>query len=472
MVFSFFSVYFWAVFIVFIIGYALLKVRSRNAMMIYVLMFNLAVAWATNKWAMLALPLTAVATWFLTRWMDSLLGTKRKGALALTIVLTLAPLVYFKYAGFLVGTWASITGADFSIGKLILPIGISFYTFQAISYSVDVYRGKFTLKADLLEYLFYLTYFPLLMCGPITRADVLIGQLRDNKPATQSQIDTGLFLVICGVLKKAVLADYLALYNNMVFDDPGAFSGFEVALAVVGYAFQIYLDFSGYSDMALGLSSILGITLPDNFNFPYKSMNVTDFWRRWHIALSSWFKDYLYIPLGGNRCSLPRTYFNNMVVMLVSGLWHGASWMFVIWGGLHGIALIIHKACKKLFLDKIPDTWPVRVFCWLIMAAFILASWVFFRSPDMGTAKLVFSQVFTDFSLAYFLPFFNARMMWSIVLCVCLAFSLLKDSHYEWIKKTFVGAHWSLKLLVFAAVVIIVMVFGQSSVQPMIYAQF
>ncbi len=471
--FSFFSLPFWVAFIIFILIYSVIRGRTRIGMMLYVIAFGIFFAAMTNGWSAILLPLTALVSWYLTGlMMRQPLDKDKKIIFVTTILLALAPLVIFKYTNFLVGTFNSVLGSNFSFVKIALPIGISFYTFQAVSYTVDVYKGRFTDEVSLLEYTFYLTYFPLLMCGPITRAGTLIPQLKKNEEASRELLGTGLFLVICGLLKKALLADYLAQFNNMVFDDPGAFAGYEVFLAVLGYSMQIYLDFSGYSDMAIGLSSLIGIRLPDNFRFPYQSLNVTEFWRRWHISLSSWFKDYIYIPLGGNRKGEWRTYLNNFIVMMVAGLWHGASWMFVIWGAMHGIALVVHKFCKKRFLDNIPDTWYVKALSWTLTYVFVLCSWVFFRSHDIQTVGIVFSKVFTDFDLAYFGPFIKARGLWFFALLGGMLMCILKENTYNKIQNIFVGLPWWGKMLVFWAAVQLVLQFCQSSVQPLIYAQF
>ena len=473
MEFSFFSIPFWTVFVVFIALFAAIRGRTRVGMMLYVIAFSLLFAALTNGWTMILLPAMAVVSWSLTEWMKRMRTTPgRKAVLAVTVITMLLPLLFFKYTNFLIGTFNSLTRDNIPFLRIALPVGISFYTFQAVSYSVDVFRGRFTEKVSLLEYIFYLTYFPLLMCGPITRAETLFPQLKNDGPVSARTLKVGLFLIICGLLKKALLADYLAQFNNMVFDDPAAFSGFEVFLGVLGYSLQIYFDFSGYSDMATGLSSLMGIRLPDNFSFPYQSLNVSEFWRRWHISLSSWFRDYLYIPLGGNRKGAVRTYLNNFSVMLVAGLWHGASWMFVIWGGLHGLALVIHKLCKKLFLDRIDDKWYVRSLSWILTFTFVAGAWVFFRSPDMATCRTVFSKIATDFDPSFFVPFIQARGLWFFALVSGFLFCIVKEKTYNKLRDGFANLPWWAGMLAFMMTVQLVLQFCQSSVQPLIYAQF
>ncbi len=443
-------------------------------MMTYVILFGLLVAYKANGWLMALLPATALISWGLTDLMKKARTKAWKRFWLIVVVLVdLAPLIYFKYTNFFISIFNDAFATNFSPLSIILPVGISFYTFQAISYSVDTYKQKITYDVSLLEYCFYITFFPLLFAGPITRTDTLVPQLRYKSPIDGKLVNLGLWLIILGLLKKGIVADYLAQYTtNMIFDNPADYSGFEVAMGVFGYAMQIYCDFSGYSDLSIGLAAIMGFRLLPNFNFPYKSRSVTEFWRRWHISLSTWFRDYVYIPLGGNRKGKCRTYLNNFITMLVAGLWHGSTWMFIIWGALHGAALVIHKFCKSLFLDKIKDNIPVKFFSWLITFVFVLVTWIFFASKNMDDACVVFSKIGTDFDWAYLVPFVGARTMWTVF--ALLAF-ILHFTPYKWnekIKEYFVKSPWIVKLLLFALAVQLVINFSQDSVQPLIYAQF
>ena len=388
-----------------------------------------------------------------------------------TVAVELLPLLYFKYTNFFIDTLNGMLATNFSLLSIVLPIGISFYTLQAISYTVDVYKGRFTAEVTLLEYAFYLTFFPLLMAGPITRAEVLLPQIQERKPIAEHLVDAGLWLIIVGLLKKAVVADYIAQYNAWIFDDPLGYSGFEGAMGVLGYTLQIYLDFSGYSDMSIGIAAIMGFQLRENFNFPYQSLNLTEFWRRWHIALSTWFRDYVYIPLGGNRKGRWRTYLNSFVTMLLSGLWHGASWMFAIWGVLHGIGLIIHKA-NKWWLDKIPNTWYVKTIAFAITFLYVTIGWVFFRSPSVESALTLLGHIGTDFSWDYLPPFLSTRLVWMLFLVFGFALHALRKRHSDRLSDWFVRAPWLVKLLIFVLVMQLVINFRQDSVQPFIYAQF
>ena len=399
-------------------------------------------------------------------------GTRGKLLLALIILLDLAALVYFKYSGFFVeGILNPLFKSNFAVGDIVLPIGISFYTFQAISYSVDVYRGKYEGRPDFLEFCFYLSFFPLLLAGPITRAGRFLPQIRRNEPATRHELRLGFWLIICGLLKKGVIADYLAVYNNLAFDSPVSYSGYELLMAVLGYTMQIYLDFSGYSDLSIGIASLMGFRLDDNFLFPYRSLNLTEFWRRWHISLSTWFRDYVYIPLGGNRKGLARTLLNNFLTMVVAGLWHGSTWMFVLWGALHGAGLAVHKLCRG-WLKKIPDKLPVKALSWLLTMIFVMACWVFFRAGSMADAGEIFRRIFTDFDLAYLAPFWAARKLWCVVLAVAAAGLLIPPRTYDRLRARFTRLPWIVIFLVFLMAVQLVIQLRSGDIQPFIYYQF
>ena len=469
---SFCTVPFWVLFLVFYAVYLLLCRSRRPLMLSYVIVFSLFFAWKANGILMLLLPGTAVLSWWLTDVMRKTESNgKRKALLWTNIVLTLLPLVYYKYANFLLLTFSTLLQGNFAPLDIFLPIGISFYTFQAISYTVDVYKQKFTLPVNLLEYFFYLTFFPLLMAGPITRADVLFPQIKAEPRHDNALVYGGLWLIICGLIKKALIADYIAGYNNWIFDAPTSYSGFEDLMGVFGYTLQIYCDFSGYSDMSIGMAALMGFELKENFNFPYQSLNLTEFWRRWHIALSTWFRDYVYIPLGGNRKGRARTYLNSFITMLVSGLWHGASWMFVLWGAIHGAGLVVHKACKR-WLDRIPDRWPVRMVAWMVTFTYVSWAWIFFRAKDLDTAFALMSHVWTDFSWDYLVPFIIARPMWSLFVALGLELHSIRQKDFQWMQSLFIRSPWVVKLLVFIIVVQLVINFRQANVQPFIYAQF
>ena len=462
-------------FVLFYAAYLLLTRGSRRTtMMCYVVAFSLFFAWKANGALMVLLPASAFISWYLTRrMMASTSARNRKWWLAATIVIDLLPLVYFKYTNFLISIVNDIVSTNMSPMSLILPVGLSFYTFQTISYSVDVYRGRFTLETSLLEYLFYITFFPLLMAGPITRAGTLIPQLKRDAQNTRSSIlvYSGLWLIILGLLKKALVADYIAEYNNWIFEDPTAYSGFENVMAVFGYSLQIYCDFSGYSDVSIGIAALMGFRLKENFRFPYQSLNLQEFWRRWHIALSTWFRDYLYIPLGGNRKGEWRTYFNNFFTMVVAGLWHGASWMFLIWGAMHGLGLVVHKYCKR-WLDRLPDTIFTKAGAWVVTFLYLQVTWLFFRAPTWDNAMAMCSHIWHDFDWAYLVPFVKARPVWTLLTFGGLLMQGIRQRHADRLRAAFIRSPWLLKLIIFAIVIQMVVNLSQDNVRPFIYAQF
>ena len=387
------------------------------------------------------------------------------------VVVDLLPLFYYKYTNFFIEILRDLTSSNFSPLSIILPVGISFYTFQAISYTVDVYKKRFTVETSLLEYAFYLTFFPLLMAGPITRAETLIPQLKHRYHITDTQVYTGLWLIMVGLVKKALIADYIAQYNNWIFDDPTAYSGFENLMGIMGYSLQIFCDFSGYSDISIGIAMLMGYELKENFRYPYQSLNLQEFWHRWHISLSTWFRDYLYIPLGGNRKGKLLTYFNNFISMVVAGLWHGASWMFFFWGVLHGIGLVVHKFCRQ-WLDKIENTWYVKFVAWAITYSYVMFTWVFFRSPNLHTAFEIIKKVFTDFSWAYLVPFVETRTAWVVFVALGMGLHAIRERHTERLKQRFIDSPITLKVILLFIVLQLVINFRLNDIQPFIYAQF
>jgi alginate O-acetyltransferase complex protein AlgI len=318
----------------------------------------------------------------------------RKQALIAAICFDIGLLCVFKYLGFFVTEVDDFLdslglGSPLPLVQIVLPIGISFFTFQAISYVVDVYRGD-TRAASLGDVAILQAFFPHLVAGPIVRANELLPQLRVPRNPRTVLAGPGLFLVAGGLVKKTVVADELARrVVDPVFNDPAAHSGAEVLLAIYGFAAQIYCDFSGYTDMAIGLALLLGYVLPQNFNRPYLALSLQDFWRRWHMTLSRWLRDYLYIPLGGNRHGSRRTYRNLMLTMLLGGLWHGAAWTFVIWGGIHGTALSVERWGRERWVGFRLPAW----LAWLVTFHVVCLAWVFFRSPDLSTAFEMLGQI-------------------------------------------------------------------------------
>ena len=350
--------------------------------------------WIDWRWVLLLMSSTLVNTVAARVMAGSSSQRVRKRALIAAVAFDLGLLCVFKYLGFFVTEVDAFLdalglGSPLPLLQIVLPIGISFFTFQAISYVVDVYRGD-TRAASLGDVAFLQAFFPHLVAGPIVRANELLPQLRMPRDPRTVLAGPGLFLVAGGLVKKTVVADELARrVVDPVFGDPAAHSGPEVLLAIYGFAAQIYCDFSGYADMAIGLALLLGYVLPQNFNRPYLALSLQDFWRRWHMTLSRWLRDYLYIPLGGNRHGERRTYRNLMLTMLLGGLWHGAAWTFVIWGGIHGAALSVERWGR----EHLPGFRLPAWLAWLVTFHVVCLAWVFFRSPNLATAFDMLGQV-------------------------------------------------------------------------------
>ena len=308
------------------------------------------------------------------------------------IVIPLVVLGFFKYFNFFLSSLSSIVGHDLGVLKIILPVGISFYTFQALSYVIDAHRGKIAVEHDFIKLALYISFFPQLVAGPIVRAADFLPQLREDRRVTFPNILHGMQLFAFGLFKKIVIADHISVFIDDVYEKPTAFHWTALLLAAVSYSIQIYFDFSGYSDMAIGCAKCLGYDFRKNFNLPYLSQNVTEFWRRWHISLSTWLKEYLYIPLGGNRKGKCRTLVNLFLTMLLGGLWHGADWTFVFWGGLNGLALCANKLLsmkkhKKGLAEQLLGV--TATFC------FITFTWIFFRADSFTVAWALIKGIFT-----------------------------------------------------------------------------
>jgi alginate O-acetyltransferase complex protein AlgI len=360
--------------------------------------------WVDWRWVLLLIASSLVNTVAGQAIARSPSQAGRKRALTLAIVFDLGLLAVFKYLGFFV---SELDGALDSIGlgsplplvQIVLPIGISFFTFQAISYVVDVYRGE-TRAAPLWDVAILQAFFPHIVAGPIVRANELLPQLRTPRDPRTVLAGPAFFLIAGGLVKKTVIADELARrIVDPVYNDPASHSAGELTLAFYGFAAQIYCDFSGYTDMAIGLALLLGYQLPQNFNRPYLALSLQDFWRRWHMTLSRWLRDYLYIPLGGNRRGTIRTYVNLMITMLLGGLWHGAAWHFVVWGGLHGTYLAVghwkqgRRAAGKL--AEPPETVFVHWMQRLVTFTLVCIAWTLFRADSVATALTLLGRTVT-----------------------------------------------------------------------------
>ena len=326
----------------------------------------------------------------------------RRVFLTLTLLVSLGVLFFYKYFDFLSGTVASLFGSEPLLLKLVLPVGISFYTFQTLSYVIDVYRGDVKTEKNFFFYALFVSFFPQLVAGPIERPGNLIPQLKEAHKFSLESFKAGGKFMLLGFFKKICIADLVAPYVNAVYNNTDGATSLGIIIATLLFALQIYCDFSGYTDIAIGSARIMGIKLMKNFDHPYRAKTVKEFWSRWHISLSSWFKDYLYIPLGGNRCKRWRHLLNLFIVFLVSGLWHGAAWTFVLWGALHGVYQIFGTLTYKkrnLFLSKIglnENAFPVTFFRRCVTFFLVTFAWIFFRANGIGDIGVIFAKLFTD----------------------------------------------------------------------------
>ena len=355
--------------------------RSGRARLGLLLAFSYYYYYRCNGVFMLVLVGLTVADFAIALQLDRTVGHRNRTLwLAGGITLNLGALAFFKYTNFFLANAAAVAHLPATPLAIFLPIGISFHVFQSISYLVDVHHRSFRPTRSLFEYALFLSFFPQVVAGPIVRAAEFFPQLRRSARPSSEEVSTGLYRILIGIFKKAVLADYIGLYVDLVFGTPQAYSGPEALLGIYAFAAQIYLDFSGYSDIAIGMALILGFRLPENFDAPYAATSITQFWRRWHLSLSRWLRDYVYIPLGGNRRGPMRRYANLMLAMLLGGLWHGASWTFVVWGGVHGVVLAIESWFRgKQGAEDRAGSWMRALVGWFVTFHLVSGLWVLFR---------------------------------------------------------------------------------------------
>ena len=470
-----FFVYFFTLFI--LLFFAL---RNHHKARRYVFcIFSLYFFYKASGWFVGLVLISAVVDFFLSNAIyREKSQSRKKFLLVLSILFNLGMLFYFKYTDFFIEISNSLFDTNFNPLNLILPIGISFYTFENLSYTVDVYRGEFKPANKFSDYLLFLAFFPKLMMGPIVRAHDFVPQINEPYVISERDFAKGFFLIISGLIKKLIISDYITL--NMVdymFDNPALHTGVENLMAVYGYAMVIYCDFSGYSEIAIGIALWLGFKIPPNFMSPYQSLNITEFWRRWHISLSTWLKDYLYIPLGGNRNFSVASFifvggflvgsfimgvelfhlsnlwaavvsavlllifiipalitkktsgiaanFNLLTTMLLGGFWHGASWNFIIWGAIHGVGLGIHKIWMLLTdksLAAFNQSRIYKIISGILTFHFVCFAWIFFKAEDLEITKTMIYQIFNNFDISVFGPFYDnyKGVVWMILVAMVL----------------------------------------------------
>jgi Predicted membrane protein involved in D-alanine export len=485
------QLFFWIFFLLVLLGYTFFyrKITLRNAYLFIVSLYFYYKCGGGYIWLLL---FSIVVTYYLGigiycsrhRWL-------KRSFLTLSICISILLLAYYKYTYFFVtlynqtfhahviaqdylAGWTNRqTGSHFDVSTIILPVGISFFTFQALSYTIDLYRNKTLPVHNIIDFGFYKSFFPQLVAGPIVRAAEFIPQIYTKYSLNSREMGHALFLILNGLMKKMLISDFISInFVDRVFDNPLNYSGFENLMAAYGYTLQIYCDFSGYTDIAIGLALLLGFRIPINFNSPYKAASLTEFWRRWHISLSSWLRDYLYIPLGGNRKGKPRMYFNLIITMLLGGLWHGANLRFVIWGGIHGLGLTLEK-WRNTIVQKNGNMYISHKLLRQIVTFQIVAfAWIFFRAADMHAVKDILSQIFGHFGWnaipTIAVGYFN------IFAIILLGFTIhwLPDNFKENYRGLFIKTPIYAKVFIFVVAVLILTQVKSSMIQPFIYFQF
>ena len=532
--------YFWVFFALVLTVYSLVyKNKNRSMRAGYLFAVSLFFYYKSSGMFFFILLFSTLTDYYIGKWVyESRKLLVKRLLISLSIIINLSLLVYFKYSYFFIASVNDMfgtsfeminymallanaaTGTHFAVDQILLPVGISFYTFQTISYSIDVYREEIKPVNNLIDFGFYVSFFPQLVAGPIVRAAQFIPQMYKDYKLTREQFGLAIFWVMKGLVKKIFIGDYIAVnFVDRVFDAPLHFTGIENLLALFGYSLQVYADFSGYTDIAIGVALLLGFHLPKNFDSPYKAQNVGNFWKRWHISLSTWLKDYLYIPMGGNRGGSVFSYImltivllfvtllvgywwvfpalvsvgiilallswkfpsfkrqvntniNLLLTMLLGGLWHGASWQFIIWGGLNGLGLVVYKFWRKISPweksnHRLAVIWKIA-----ITFTFITFTRVFFRSESMEVVNGMLHQIFSPTKLALIPEIFISYKWPLLVMLTGFVFHWLpyatKDRYRGW----FIRQHFVAQAAIFALVVFVVYQSISSEMQAFIYFQF
>ncbi len=500
--------------------------------LVYVILFSLFFYYKSSGIYFLLLILSSVVDYNLGRVLHNETRENwRKFYLWISVIFNLGFLGYFKYTNFIIGTYNDLFNGNYAFHNILLPVGISFYTFQSISYIIEMYRKEIVPTRNYVEYLFFVSFFPQLVAGPIVRAKDFLPQIYQKLNLTREDVNSGLFLIIGGLIKKTVISDYISInFVDRVFDAPMSYTAFENLMASYGYAIQIYCDFSGYSDMAIGIALLLGFKLPTNFRTPYQSASITEFWRRWHISLSTWLKDFLYISVGGNRkgtfagmffpalfffglivwgityahvsyvplaigvTSLmvfaltfllskqrEKTFFTNvnlLTTMLLGGLWHGASLRFIIWGALHGVALAVHKIIMELFPSKKetkPTIWTgiYKVFSIVLTFHFVAFCWLFFRAKDFDTALQVIQNISNiTWDMEQWKIIISGYKNVFLLMLIGYVWHFLPEGFSLKLKQFFSWMPLLLKAIVLGLVYWLVYATASAGPQPFIYFQF
>ncbi|SHE83912.1 D-alanyl-lipoteichoic acid acyltransferase DltB, MBOAT superfamily [Mariniphaga anaerophila] len=532
--------FFWGFFAIVLAGYSLVyNNKNRTLRAGYIFAASLFFYYKSSGFFFFILLFSTLTDFFIGKWIyASKRASLRKMLVAASVVINLSLLAYFKYAYFfteslnaMFGTdlhvinylahWVNAaTGTHFNVNQILLPVGISFFTFQTISYSVDVYRGETKPVNNLIDFGFYVSFFPQLVAGPIVRASGFVKQIYEDYHVSKQEFGWAIYIILKGLVKKIFIGDYIAVnFVDRVFSAPLSHSGFENLMALFGYSLQVYVDFSGYTDIAIGVALLMGFRLPENFNSPYKAKNVGEFWKRWHMSLSSWLKDYLYIPIGGNRNGSVFSYLslgiilaivvllagklilipvftgivllfaalahffpgvkrhintniNLMLTMLLGGLWHGASWQFIIWGGLNGVGLVVYKFWRKISPWEKKTGWLATLWKITITFCFITATRIFFRSESMEIVNGMMHQIANNMELSI-IPQVVSAYKWVFLMMLFGFFThWVSQKWKDRLRDAFIAAPLWLKVVISAVVVIIVYQSISADMQPFIYFQF
>ena len=429
----------------------------------------------------LILGFTIVIDYFAGRYIESAEGKRRKLFLIFSLIANIGVLAVFKYYNFINHNFSFLMhGFGFTNPipylSILLPIGLSFHTFQAMSYTIEVYRGRQKAERHFGIYSLYVMFYPQLVAGPIERPQNLLHQFREKYDFEYDRVVEGLKQMLWGFFKKLVIADRLAIYVNAVYNNPEQHNGTTFVLATIFFAFQIYCDFSGYSDIAIGAAKVMGFKLMTNFNRPYFARNISEFWKRWHISLSTWFKDYLYISLGGNKVSIPRWYCNLLLVFLVSGLWHGANWTYIIWGALNGFYLvlaIITQGLRNKFtiltgIEKLPKLNHILQ----ILITFMLScfAWIFFRANNVTDALLIIKKIFLLSGTLYIGDF--QQLLYCIAGIIFLIIIELRHEYFGHSILPFKTNYWLKEQMAYALLIVLILLIGVFDGGQFIYFQF
>ncbi|MCM1521960.1 MAG: MBOAT family protein [Muribaculaceae bacterium] len=478
----------------FVIVYRALR-PYRTLRMLFTILFSLYFYYMSSGLCCLILAGVALSDWLLGLWMGRAeRGWVRRLIVGLNITVNVGMLVYFKYFNLIADTISRFLTEPIDMMDILLPAGISFFTFRSISYIVDIYRGILQPCRSLLDYMFFLTFFPPLLAGPVVRAKDLLPQIAAEPVPTREMVGEGVWLIMLGIIKKMVIADFISgNFVDRVFDNPALYSGFENMMATFGFTIQLYCDFSGYSDMAIGIALLLGFRFKENFNAPFKAQNPTEFWHRWHISLSTWLRDYVYIPLGGNRCSRPRAYFNQFATMVIGGFWHGASWMYVIWGAAHGALLVVHKMIRGVMPvrggalvaesggEGEVSLWapePQGVPMWLkainMVVTFVLvaAAFMLFRARSMEDVSMMWHQILNDFHLSVAPQFVSGYLMIVVAMVVGYVVHVTPTRLTAPVKRGFIASPLIVQSVLLAIVLLIGIQVRSSDIVPFIYLQY